>query len=102
MGNLNQRFRSLTDEEEARIQGQIAADPEDGDATEADLAQAKPFAEVFPDLMESIKRGRGRPPAERPKVAISIRLDQDVIAKFKATGPGWQSRMNDALKVAKV
>jgi uncharacterized protein (DUF4415 family) len=29
---------------------------------------------------------------------ISIRLDQEVIAKFKATGPGWQSRINEVLR----
>jgi uncharacterized protein (DUF4415 family) len=29
---------------------------------------------------------------------VSIRLDQDVIAKFKATGPGWQSRINEVLR----
>lgn len=45
---------------------------------------------------------RGRPPLERPKKAVSIRLDQDVIDKFKATGAGWQSRINEALKAAKV
>lgn len=43
------------------------------------------------------KRAGGRP-AGSSKVAISIRLDEDVIAKFKATGPGWQSRINEALK----
>jgi uncharacterized protein (DUF4415 family) len=32
------------------------------------------------------------------KVAISIRLDADIVERFKATGPGWQTRMNDALK----
>jgi uncharacterized protein (DUF4415 family) len=31
---------------------------------------------------------------------VSIRLDQDVIDKFKASGPGWQSRINDLLKKA--
>ena len=73
--------------------------------TEEDVANAKPFREVFPDMAAAMDREatkRGRPPLERPKKAISIRLDQDVIDKFKATGPGWQSRMNEALKAAKV
>ena len=72
------------------------------EATDEQLAQAKPFAEAFPDLMESIKRSRGRPPVEKPLQQISIRLDPDVIAKFKATGKGWQARVNEALKKAKV
>ena len=41
---------------------------------------------------------RGRPPSAHPKVAISIRLSEDVLNRFKATGPGWQSRIDAALK----
>lgn len=63
------------------------------------LAQAKPFADVFPELAENMRRNLGgRPPLAKPKRAISIRLDQDVIDKFKASGPGWQGRMNEVLK----
>jgi uncharacterized protein (DUF4415 family) len=36
------------------------------------------------------------------KTPVTLRLDPDVLAKFKATGKGWQSRINDALKQAKV
>ncbi|MGV3491219.1 MAG: BrnA antitoxin family protein [Devosia sp.] len=43
---------------------------------------------------------RGRRPAENPKQAISLRVDADVLDKFKADGPGWQSRMNEALRKA--
>ena len=43
---------------------------------------------------------RGRRPLEKPKQAISLRVDADVLDKFKADGPGWQSRMNDALRKA--
>lgn len=70
--------------------------------TDEEMATAQPFAEAFPDLAESIKRSRGRPPVETPRQQISIRLEPDVIAKFKATGKGWQSRINDVLKRAKV
>lgn len=66
--------------------------------TEADMKEAKPFAEVFPQLAESLKRGRGRPPAEKPKQQVTLRLDADVIERFKAGGPGWQSRINDELR----
>jgi len=70
--------------------------------TEEELATARPFAEVFPDLAESIRRSRGRPKVETPKQQVSLRLDPDVIEKFKATGKGWQSRINDVLKAAKL
>jgi uncharacterized protein (DUF4415 family) len=43
---------------------------------------------------------RGRRPSDSPKQAISLRVDADVLDKFKADGPGWQSRMNDALRKA--
>jgi uncharacterized protein (DUF4415 family) len=42
----------------------------------------------------------GRPKKEMPKEAVSIRLDPDVLAHFRATGPGWQSRINAALRKA--
>ncbi len=43
---------------------------------------------------------RGRPKEMNPKVSTTIRLDPDVLAAFKAGGPGWQSRINDALRRA--
>jgi uncharacterized protein (DUF4415 family) len=74
----------------------------DQDSTDEELKQFRPFAEVFPDLAESIRRGRGRPKSDAPKVQVSLRLDPDVLEKFRATGPGWQSRINAALREAKV
>ena len=94
--------RPLTDEEEAVIQTQIASNPDNPELTDDQIARAKPFAEVFPDLMESIRRSRGRPPVANPRQQISLRLEPEVIAKFKATGKGWQARINDVLKRAKV
>ncbi len=45
----------------------------------------------------------GRPRAAAPKEPVSLRLDPDILAHFRATGPGWQSRINTALrKVAKL
>lgn len=41
---------------------------------------------------------RGRPPLESPKVSTTLRLDAEVIAQFKAKGPKWQTRINDALR----
>ncbi|THV22988.1 BrnA antitoxin family protein [Peteryoungia ipomoeae] len=92
--------RPLTDEEEAEIQAMIASDPDNPEITEEELKEFRPFREVFPDLAEAIDRKLGRPKAESPKKAISIRLDQEVIDRFKASGEGWQSRMNDVLRKA--
>lgn len=41
---------------------------------------------------------RGRPPSPRPKQAVNIRLSADVLERFRATGPGWQTRIDRALK----
>lgn len=73
------------------------------EATDEELAQARPFAEVFPDLaakfqVEIEKRKAGRPKAESPRKTISLRVDPAVLEAFKATGPGWQTRMHDALR----
>ena len=43
---------------------------------------------------------RGRPRAENPKVAVSLRLDSEVVDWFKRSGTGWQTRMNQALRKA--
>lgn len=41
---------------------------------------------------------RGRPKSDAPKVPINIRLSPDVVERFKASGPGWQTRIDAALK----
>jgi uncharacterized protein (DUF4415 family) len=43
---------------------------------------------------------RGRPPLADPKVSIKIRLYADVLAGFRATGAGWQTRIDGALRKA--
>jgi uncharacterized protein (DUF4415 family) len=69
--------------------------------TKADFAKARAFSEVFPDLSASIRKGRGPNKAPTKKL-VSLRLSQEVIAHFKSTGPGWQSRIDATLrKVAK-
>ncbi len=42
---------------------------------------------------------KGRPPGST-KRAVSLRLDEEVIAYFRESGPGWQTRMNDMLRKA--
>lgn len=43
-------------------------------------------------------RKRGRPAGSGSKEQVAIRIDHEVLAAFRAAGPGWQTRMNDALK----
>ena len=98
MTKHKRKARALSDAEEARIQAGIAVDPDNPEWTAQDFRRAKPFAKAFPALAES-RRGRG-PQKEPTKVAVSLRLTRDVVERFKADGPGWQSRMDQALKKA--
>ena len=100
MTNKFSSKRPLTHEEEAEVQRMIASDPDNPEATDEELAQAKPFGEAFPELMASIKRARGRPSVESPRQHVSLRLDPDVLKHYKSTGKGWQSKINDALRKA--
>jgi uncharacterized protein (DUF4415 family) len=61
--------------------------------------------EELPELTEEmLARGKvnkgGRPKAANPRKLISIRLPEDVIERWRATGPGWQTRMADRLAKA--
>ena len=56
---------------------------------------------ITPEWQEKFARvpvQRGRPKAAVTKVSTTIRLDPDVLAAFKADGPGWQTRINQALR----
>ena len=68
--------------------------------TDEDVATARPFEEVFPDLAENIRRSRGRPRIANAKQAVTLRLDPDVVERFKSTGDDWRARMAQALKDA--
>ena len=74
-----------TPEEDVAVTAAALSDPDNQPLTDSDLGQFKPA------------RGGGRPPQTFTKVSTSIRLDARVVAAFKATGEGWQTRMNDVL-----
>ena len=63
--------------------------------TEKDLANAKPFSEVFPEIAKTIpRRGPQKPPT---KIPVNIRLSPAVVKYFKSKGPGWQTMIDDVL-----
>lgn len=64
-----------------------------------DFARAKPFEEVFPGQYKAWKR-TGRPRAETPKVHIGFRLAADVVAGVRATGKGYNARVERVLREA--
>ena len=80
----------------------IDKDGEVRELTAADFRAMKPL-DHFPVLAELV-RGRGeRGPQKTPtKQQVTLRLDRDVVERFRATGAGWQRRINEALRKAKV
>jgi len=126
MPKLKPDHISPTDEENAAIRAGIAADPDARELDDAWFASARPAKEVLPPALyarltdkskpavfhhvtdaehaahmaDIRKRGRGRPPLESPKQCIAIRLDKDLLAGLRATGRGWQTRINAVLREA--
>ncbi|MEM7462594.1 MAG: BrnA antitoxin family protein [Pseudomonadota bacterium] len=68
--------------------------------TEADFKRAKSGNEIFGELGIPVPPKRGRPPADVTKKQVTLRLDADIIEHFKSDGPGWQTRINEALSIS--
>lgn len=71
--------------------------------TVREIARARPSREVLPKLFsakaaKAMLKPRGRPPADVVKDRITIRLSPDVTAAFRASGDGWQTRIDAALR----
>lgn len=74
-----------SDAEDATINNGIAADPDTYELTVAEFAELRPVK-------------IGRPKAQVIKERITIRLSPEVLSAFKASGKGWQSRIDSVLK----
>jgi len=76
-------FNLPSDEEDAVIRAGIEADPDTHEVSNAEVA---------------LMRRPWRPLGSGSKTQITLRLDTDVLEKFKASGDGWQIRINDVLR----
>ena len=70
--------------------------------TASTFARARPAREKLPELVGEaatarLLRPRGRPKTGNARKAISLRLPPETVALWKATGPGWQTRMAEVL-----
>jgi len=111
----------VSDEEDAAITAAALSDPDCPPMSEAQLARLRPAREILPpavyaaltdktrpltvrlvsDEEDRTRQARkGRPPAANPKIPVHIRLSPQVVAAFKATGKGWQTRINAVLTEA--
>ena len=86
MPKLKPTHISVTDTEDAAITAAAMSDPDAVPFTDAQWATIKPNVRT------------GRPKAEVTKERITIRLSRDVVTQFRATGVGWQTRMDAALR----
>ena len=82
----------------------VLFDDDNPEWTETDFAAAKGPECLPPELLAAFPntKPRGGRPAGSDKQLVSIRLDKDVVEKLKAAGPGWQTRINAALRPARV
>ena len=76
-----------TPEEDAAITAAAESDPDAQPLTDAQLAAMVPMRSL-----------RGRPKSESRKLLLSVRYSPEVVAYFKSTGEGWQTRMDDVLR----
>ena len=86
MPKLKPTHISVTDTEDAAITAAAMSDPDAVPFTDAQWVTVKPNVRT------------GRPKAEVTKERITIRLSRDVVTQFRATGVGWQTRMDAALR----
>jgi uncharacterized protein (DUF4415 family) len=89
---MPKRRPPLTDEE-----GEVR------ELTREDFRGMRPMREVMPEFIEAMKEFRrklGRPKAQAPKVHIGFRLASDVVASIKASGRGYNARVEQALRAA--
>ena len=78
-------------------------DEDNPEWAEADFASALYGDDIPAEIRAAFPKSRGRPAGTvkaDAKQPVSLRLDPDVLAHFRATGRGWQSRINEALRKA--
>jgi uncharacterized protein (DUF4415 family) len=90
--DLRPPMRPLTDE-----------DGEVRELTAEDFKGMRPLSEIDPGLIEAVaeyRRKRGRPKSPAPKIYIGLRMAPDVVESVKASGPGYNARVEQALRKA--
>jgi len=113
------KIRMPTDEEDAVLHAAALADPDNPPLDEAFWRNARPASEVLPPAVyaaltdkskpatftlvtdeEDRARRIGRPKLETPKLHINMRVDAPVVSHLRASGKGWQTRVNALLREA--
>ena len=75
-------------------------DDDNPELTGADFTRARPFPEMFPELARKLKAQGGRLRLAQPKIHIGFRLATKVVEGIKATGKGYNARVERVLREA--
>jgi uncharacterized protein (DUF4415 family) len=94
MSNMSNRVKGPAD-----ISQKDWASVDVPEATDAEFATARPFSEVFPEQYNTWK-SIGRPPTAAPKIHIGFRLAADVAHAIRASGRGYNARVEKVLRDA--
>jgi uncharacterized protein (DUF4415 family) len=87
--------------EEATLTAAAESDPDNPPLTDKQFRRMRPAHEIAPQLVaRQLRRERGRPKSATTKQQVTLRIDRDVLEKFRAQGDGWQSRINEVLRKA--
>lgn len=81
---MSKKLIRPTDTEDAQITAAALTDPDNLPLTNEELQQ--------------FRRTRGRPQGSGKKEQVTLRIDTEILEQFRATGNGWQTRINDALR----
>jgi uncharacterized protein (DUF4415 family) len=94
-----QSVATMTDREDADLTAAARADADNPPLEDDAWKRMRPAVEV---KFKIVARYRGQRGSQKTptKQLVSLRIDADVLEYFKAQGPGWQSRMNAALRKA--
>lgn len=78
----------------------VIFDEDNPEWTSADFARAKRGDDIPAHIRAAFPKSKGGRPRGSDKEQVSLRLDKDVLERFRAGGPGWQTRINESLKSA--
>ena len=99
---MDRKLKAPSNAEDKKINKGIQSDPDTFEASDEDFAKAKPASEVLPSgvYQEAVKRRRGQRGSQKAaiKELVTLRLDPEIVAHYRAMGKKWQSRINQDLR----
>jgi uncharacterized protein (DUF4415 family) len=99
---MGEKLKAPSNSEEKKINKGILSDPDTFEPSDEDFAKAKRAKDVLPTgvYQEIVKRRRGQRGSQKAalKEQVTLRLDPEILAHYRAMGKKWQSRINQDLR----